>query len=191
MARPKRICSAEGCARPHLAKGFCTLHYQRNKNGVDFSLHIRGIRADMEEFVEAAIASNTDECIDWPWSKSRGYAMWYVGDRKEVVTHEVCRRAHGPQPSPQHVAAHSCNRGKFGCINQKHLRWATEVENAHDKHIHGTQPLGERLPWSKLTADDIKIIRTMTGSQAEIGRIFGVRQATISDVIHRRTWKHI
>lgn len=35
MTSVARVCSVEGCGRPHSAKGFCSWHYQRSRQGVD------------------------------------------------------------------------------------------------------------------------------------------------------------
>lgn len=34
---PVRPCGIEGCDRPHLAKGLCSMHWQRHRNGVDMN----------------------------------------------------------------------------------------------------------------------------------------------------------
>jgi hypothetical protein len=88
-----------------------------------------------------------DWCLIWPFSRSQtGYAMF--GEDKIRVHRVMCEHRHGPAPTPEHYAAHSCDRGHEGCVNQWHLNWKTPSENQFDRHKDG-----EVLPARKLTAD--------------------------------------
>lgn len=49
----------------------------------------------------------------------------------------VCERVNGPAPTEKHETAHGC--GNSWCVNKRHLRWATHIENEADKLIHGTR----------------------------------------------------
>lgn len=40
----ERICSVEDCEGVHLAKGFCSFHYYRNRNGVPLDKPLKGTR---------------------------------------------------------------------------------------------------------------------------------------------------
>ncbi len=59
----------------------------------------------------------------------------------------------------------------------------------------GRQTVGEKLPQSKLTEQNVLKIRQLysTGNytQKELGNIFGINHATISDLIVGKTWKHL
>ena len=61
----------------------------------------------------------------------------------------VCMAFHGSRPSARYEAAH-CN-GKKSDISIDNLRWATPIENEHDKRQHRTSPLGERNGAAKIT----------------------------------------
>ena len=54
---------------------------------------------------------------------------------------------------------------------------------------------GERHGRAKLRALEVQEIAEMTRrgswSLSEIGEIFGVSKATVSDIKHRRTWSHL
>lgn len=79
------------------------------------------------------------------------------------------------------------------------LEWVTVGQN--NKHAYDTglkvisnvkfNPLkGEACPGSKLTADQVREIRAISGvSQPELGRRYGVAQTTISAVKNGYTWK--
>lgn len=59
--------------------------------------------------------------------------------------------------------------------------------------LHKRLPQGEANNKAKLTEKDVREIRALPGemSHREIGKLYGVRHSTISDVRNRRTWKYI
>lgn len=79
------------------------------------------------------------------------------------------------------------------------LRWGTHRENIQDaiRHkVHRTMNQdGERNPSSKLTNRDVRMIiymgRTGLFSHQEIADYYERAQTTISDIISKRTWKHL
>ena len=81
-------------------------------------------------------ARTTDHCVLWPFTvNSKGYGQLGVNGKSTSVHVLACEQAHGPRPEGKQVA-HSC--GVKRCINQRHLRWATQSENEADKVLHGT-----------------------------------------------------
>lgn len=184
-------CSVDGCEVLARGHGLCQHHYDkrrranrpisRNRNGAGLA------------FIAAAMLQETDECIIWPYGRStNGYGGTHV-DGKYIAAHRyVCILAHGEPPSPDHEAAHSCGKGRSGCINKNHLRWDTAKGNAADRKIHGTHRGGERIPWSKLTDADVLKIRAASGSSlASLARQYNVSSTTISDIRMGETWKHL
>jgi AraC-like DNA-binding protein len=98
----------------------------------------------------------------------------------------LCEHANGPPPSPEHQAAHSCGRGRQGCVNPQHLRWATYIENQADIIKHGT--------WGKKLTEEIA--REMLGlkgllSVNEISERFGISPSSVYDLFKGTTWKHL
>ena len=94
----------------------------------------------------------------------------------------MCELVNGSPPTPRHEAAHSCGWGQGGCVNPRHLRWATRVENEAEKIIHGTHLQGDGHPMVKLRGPDIGIIRFLLAngiSKTRIARRFGVHPAAI------------
>jgi hypothetical protein len=95
--------------------------------------------------METAIAFTGDGCLDWPFAATKaGYAKITIWHRQEQVARRVCEEVHGPPPTPEHHAAHSCGRGHLGCISPAHVRWATPSENLLERRNHGTAPIGEK-----------------------------------------------
>lgn len=116
-----------------------------------------------------------------------------IGGQWESPTRIMCRMAHGQEPSDDHEAAHSCGNGHLGCINPKHLRWATPKENASDKLIHGTAIRGEDHYGAVLTEELVRKIRAMKPftTYDELGRRFGISRGTIVSACLGNTWSHI
>lgn len=110
-------------------------------------------------FIAQVMATDTDECIIWPYGRhSHGYGVIsrVSGEAHGGYAHRlVCELAHGKPPGGKRHAAHSCGKGHEGCVNWKHLHWATAKQNAADKVAHGTQPVGEKVTGSKLTGAQV------------------------------------
>jgi hypothetical protein len=146
-----------------------------------------------DEFLQAVIlSSDTNECIRWPYAvDGGGYGQIRRNGRKELVHRIVCEKVHGPSPSSEHLATHTCGRGHEGCCSPLHLVWGTVVENAADRIKHGTHCRGERQWAAKLTAGDvIEIKRLAAGgmSQSAIANLFSVGQQQISAIILKKKW---
>lgn len=176
------FCSVSDCGSPVKARGLCGKHYWRvSKNGSPDI--VRKPHGQALEFLASVVLPFTgDECLVWPFFRNKeGYGQ--VNKRGAHV--EVCERAHGPRPSNIHEAAHSCGNGHLGCVNPKHLRWATPMENAADRIKMGTTLKGERNPMAKLSDAETKAILAQKGrtTQAALASAYGVNPSTIS-LIH-------
>jgi hypothetical protein len=115
-------------------------------------------------------------------------------NNKGMKAHRLmCLLAHGEPPTNKHQVAHSCGKGSEGCVNPRHIRWATSQENIDDKEIHGTNPKGERNAGAKLTEESVLKIRSLarTITYGQIAKIFGVSCACVSAVVRRVRWRHI
>lgn len=140
---------------------------------------------------EVALPFSEDDCLPWPFMKSAsGYATISIGRKLTTASRFVCTIAHGPPPFEFYQAAHSCGKGRMGCVNPNHLSWKTPAENTADKIVHGTIVRGEQAVFSKLTESQIITIRLMKGqkSQSELGRMFGVSQPLISSIQSGKKW---
>ena len=92
---------------------------------------------------------------------------------------EAC---HGPDHDP------SNNR-------LENLRWDTHSANMRDRAKNGTDISGEGNGQAKLTAADVRDIRTIFAcggiSQQALADRYGVGQTAISDIVLRRSWRSV
>lgn len=151
----------------------------------------RAARGEAQAFIEMAIASDTDECIIWPFALSThgyAYAGRCKGDKPGLVSRRVCSEVNGLCPDG-YEAAHSC--GVPACINPKHLSWKTPKDNTADRKRHGTENIGERNGRAKLTWEKVQQIRAAEGLKtlAQLSEEFGVSCAQIRMVLKRKSWK--
>lgn len=189
------ICTVDGCGRPHTSKGLCSLHWQRRKHGTAFSASIKTPNGTVAEFVRLLLTADTDDCIEWPFAKNPGgYGVYTSSPGSPIASRYLCEMRHGSPPEPSYHAAHSCGNGHKGCVNPKHLRWATPQENVDDKRLHGTQLEGEEIYRAILTvAEVVEIKRQLAkgATQASLADFYGVTDGAISSIARGVNWKSV
>lgn len=144
---------------------------------------------DLKRFHESYTI--VDDCWIWAGTIARtGYGVF--GMRyKHFYAHRASLILHKIPISDGHDVRHKCPKHLRHCVNPAHLTTGTRTENNHDKIADGTLPIGESHQNSKLTEAQVLEIRASEMSNSELFRKFNVSQATICDIIARRTWKHI
>lgn len=185
-----RICSIPKCGKPHIARGYCKSHYNRFMDHGDPLAGIAPKGVPLQWIIDH-IGHSSDQCLTWPFgTRADGRGAILIDGRHQYAHRHMCLLAHGEAPSPDYETAHSCGRGHFGCVNPKHLRWATRSENCNDRTIHGTQNRGERCGNAKLTETDVRTIRSLQGieDQRELASRFGVTATTIGSIHNRKLW---
>jgi hypothetical protein len=188
-----RICSVPDCGKRHLAKGFCGKHWTANRLYGD-PLGKAPSYSQQLKWLNSNSASSTDECIKWPFAiLPDGYAHAHFRGVSMKASRAMCIVAHGEPPTDKHETAHSCGRGNQGCVNPRHLRWATKQENEKDKVAHGTSNRGERSAHAKLNEDDVRAIRSMSATMTDrgIAKIFGITHSSVQSIRNRKTWSHL
>ena len=131
-----------------------------------------------------------------------GYVKLHIttasGRREDVREHRlVYAKAHNMSLADMKhlVVMHKCDIRN--CVNPEHLMLGTHTDNMRDKmnkrrHV---QVVGVAHGKSKLTVEQVLAIRAAyaTGrvSQDDLAAKFGIRQGTIYQIVHRRTWTHI
>lgn len=143
-------------------------------------------------FLESAIATDTSECILWPYGQSNGYGVIWLDGRRRNAHVVVLEQTQGPAPSPEHQGAHlpvECHTRL--CVNRRHVRWATPAENNADKTADGVHNRGERCGNARLTAADVYAIRDDDRSHRAIAAAYGVTSGHVCRIKNRTAWAHL
>lgn len=190
--RAKMACTVPDCSKPQIARGLCTAHYQRWKaHGEVYAGRPVQDIGGAARWLADHVGHQGDECLTWPYIRdARGYGQAPFEGRQTSVQFAMCSLAHGPRPSPEHQAAHSCGKGHEACANPRHLSWKTQTENMADQIEHGTRAHGERHGRHKLTAAQVEEIRRIGRSerQIDIAARFGVRRETVGKILRGEKW---
>jgi len=88
------------------------------------------------------------------------------------------------------VIFHTCGN-KF-CLNPGHMDLGTHANNVRSRDARGKTAKGERHGRSKLTEEDVRVIRrdTKTGQKA-LAQRFGVDPKVIYNIKRGLSWKHV
>lgn len=189
--KPARgVCAVDRCGEPHKARGYCSAHYAQwlRTGSPDSDDTPDGAPA---AWIDAHVEHVGEACLIWPFATNTdGYGVISAGGHRLRVSRAICELAHGPPPTPDHEAAHSCGRGHEGCVHPGHLRWATHAENMADRLEHGTHNRGERHGMARLTEADVRLIRGLKDSvsAADLAKQFGVHPTHIRSIHRRKSW---
>lgn len=187
----ERKCSVEGCDSKHFGRGYCSIHYGRFRRHGCPSGGRSFVRGEPQKWVDTHLDHKGNGCLIWPFGRYKsGYGFVVYRGKKYTASRLICELSNGPAPSDAHEAAHSCGKGHEGCVNPRHLRWATSQENSQDAIDHGAVPKGSRHHNSKLTASKVLEIRGLRGSVNchDVADRYGITFGTVCDIWSRRTW---
>ncbi len=186
---PKK-CKYSGCDKHAKAKGFCTNHYSnlRLKGTPDTINHPQTV---FEAFLKKVYPIG-EGC--WLWMGylySNGYGCVNF-KRKGYLAHRISyMHFKGPIDSNREIM-HSCQNRS--CINPNHLSLGTHQQNMAEMKLLNRHAHGERAGGSKLTEKEVIEILTLLEDDIKISviaKIYNVSNCTISDIKHRRSWKHV
>lgn len=133
----------------------------------------------------------------WPWvagaNTRGGYgALRGTGSRMDSAHRVSWKLRHGAIPAGL-LVCHRCDYRP--CVRPSHLFLGTASDNQRDMVTKGRSLHGAHNAMAVLDADTIRAIRRAYASggrsQDSLGREYGVRQGTISDIVNRKTWRHI
>lgn len=145
-------------------------------------------------WVEEQLASGRpwSECwLDWPFgvTGTEGYPKTAGAPTGHLVLELTGR----PRPEPPvHYMRHACDRA--ACVSPGCLAWGTKEQNEADKRERGCRNAGSGHGMAKLTEDDVRRIRSgrVAGrSLADLATAFGVSVPTVSDIVNRKSWRHL
>lgn len=187
-------CSIVGCEKTTRARGWCSTHYARNwKYGDPLTIKQNQIHGlTLAERFNAYVVKGVG-CWDWTSTKDvHGYGRLMI-KAKPVLAHRISWEVNcGPIPEGLHVL-HRCDNPS--CSNPEHLFLGTHQENVDDKMRKGRHRFGvhhgEAHGRAKLTADDVRQIRSRDDTTAALAREYSVAEATMWAIRNNRTWRHI
>lgn len=126
-----------------------------------------------------------------PCSFGRYKQFSVLGGRKMMVHRAVFLAFHGSIPHGCQVAHINGNSHDNRIEN---LTAATPVENNRHKRDHGTHLFGSRSPAARLTEANVRAIQRAQQKLIPgwiLAAYFNVSQATISNILRRKVWKHM
>lgn len=198
-----KVCSIPECSAPARSRGWCYPHYKRwwrhgdPLAGVGFAPGVL-----LRHRLDTHIDSSGGPGACWPWigaNKAGGYGQLRWKGKNTQATHLIYELYYGHGPTDEKpLVCHHCDNPP--CCNPRHLFLGSYLDNVRDSMEKGraTDPpilCGEECPNAKLTEDQVREIRQCYAlgriSQPQLAHEYGVTQANISSILHRKSWKHV
>jgi group I intron endonuclease len=140
--------------------------------------------------------------------RTHGYNLNQGGVGGIVPSEETRQKLIAAQNKPERIKQqsdamkkrHQENPGFLGEINKGNkyalgLKHSEETKQQMSQSHKNNDWRGENVPTSKLTTDKVLGIRLRYENEnithRELAVIYGVSQGTVSDLLNRKTWKHI
>lgn len=189
-------CVISDCGRHAVSSGLCNTHRLRALTGTDLDAPIatKFVTDDLLERLRFyAPAGAPDECWEWTAARNKGYGAIAVHGSRMRPAHTVAWELHHGQPLPKGmVIRHTCDNPP--CVNPAHLLLGTYGDNNQDRVERGPSFKGEGNAMVKLTDDAVRAIRQLCANgmlQRIAAEQFGIKQANVSAIVLRKTWKHV
>lgn len=131
---------------------------------------------------------------------SHGYpqSLLSLGSRQNQISRKVHRmlaETFIPNPESKPQVNHINSDREDNWVGN--LEWVTEEENNIHARDSGRTSVGESSDWSKISEEDVIFIRThfiprdSMYSGIMLAKMFDLKPASISCIVHRKCWKHI
>ena len=136
-----------------------------------------------------------DEC--WPWVGGcfdGRYGAFAIDSTHTIGAHLFAYMLGydlSAIPRGQYVC-HTCDWGI--CQNPAHLFLGSTQENSWDRHAKERDARGEGHGMAKLTATSViemRVARTNGATLIELAEQYGVTKTTVSQIVNRKTWRHV
>jgi hypothetical protein len=136
------------------------------------------------------------EC--WPWRgcrNAKGYGRLAAHGRFLRAARVSWVIAFDREIPDGHLVLHRCDNPP--CVNPSHLSIGTYRDNMRDAKLRGRLPSnleawrGEQSYRTRLTDNDIRIIRASTDRHAAIAARYGLNRSTVSKIKRGERWQHV
>jgi hypothetical protein len=132
-------------------------------------------------------------CHVWLGAKDkRGYGKFTKPGGGWQFAHRYAYMRKNGHVSSEAIIRHRCDRPD--CVNPDHLEVGTQADNIRDMFDRGRAAVGESMPVSKLTNDEVRAIRARHKrgiKQYVLAAEYGVSKMTVSRIVRRELWRHI
>lgn len=189
-----RKCQITGCENEWLARHLCKKHYRQAEwkgQLLEFGKHYPPIITEVDFWQRAVITADTNRCWEWQRGFEKGgYGHAHIHG-KQWKAHRYAWFLTAGYDSKVNIC-HKCDNPK--CINPHHLFEGTHKVNSQDMVKKGRVQRGGKHYMSHLSESDVLDIRQLVSdghTHQSVADQFEVVRETVSQIIQRKTWKHI
>lgn len=115
--------------------------------------------------------------------------LYKEGVRTEILVHRLVLMAFVRLPWDGEEALHGDGNPTNNML--ENLKWGTSKDNSDDCRNHGKIAVGEQLPQTKLSVEEVLLIRADQRSSTLIAVDYGVSARHIRGIKSNKYWKHI
>lgn len=119
-----------------------------------------------------------EECVDWPFVDPPGRPQAMLRGNSVPAAHVALDLTGHRRPDKVYQALHSCDRGG-DCVNARHLRWGTELENRLDQSARARGAIGRV---------GLETARSIRRDLEQISEAYGVPMDAIQRIAGGRSW---
>lgn len=134
--------------------------------------------------------NKTKSCWLWTGTKNGyGYGIFIMPGEIHVRAHRYSYEYFGGKIPKGKLVLHKCDNP--ACVNPKHLRLGTYLDNNRDAKRKGRNARGSRNGHAKLSERNVRSIMASNERQTVLARHYGVHQSVISTIKSGKRWKHV
>lgn len=190
-------CSVNQCERHVRTRGWCAMHYKRwlkhGEVGDARPRRLNGQSLEVKLLSGLQTARPADgSCWEWQGYTKFGYGRIHIDGEPSIGAHRVSYELFVGQIPEGLILRHTCDNR--ACCNPAHLVPGTYGDNTADMLERGRDCHGEAHPWSKLSAEAVRVARAERSKGIEINELarrLGVDRTTLANAIHGKTWRHV
>lgn len=127
-----------------------------------------------------------------PCDNGNGYMSVMLGRGNRRYIHRLVAQAFIPNDDNLPEVNHLNTKRDDNHVSN--LEWCTQIDNINYTVLCGNVVKGEQQHRSKLSEEAVIHIRKQLNNgikERVLAEMFGVKQSSINDIKHRRSWKHV